>query len=1264
LGLGGIYFVVDTAGNTIGSDTAHGMGLPIGFNFVYNDSTFSLFGVNSDGWISFGTDSVDMESNHPFLPINATSSAPSVLRNRVSALGDNLIGQTGSRLRYATLGSAPNRMLVVEWKNFRRNLSSLDTLSFQIILHETSNVVEFIYGKFSCGSAISNSEVGIRGKTNTDYLNRSTNDHWNLTSAGGSNAASCTLASYSYPDSSLTFIYTPPFHDDAGVTAITAPFSPLLATGTNKVAVTIKNFGTDTLVSDTIGWSVNGVLQTPFYWSGKLAYDSVSGHDTIGSYNFAAAGAYIIKSWTYFPNGTADENNSNDTVSTTIYVQGYASIPFVENFSGTWINFQGTRDVPSVYWLNTPVTGNDSWRREDDTTSASWTNGHIGAYSPAGANGTLHSARFHSGGATSGTSGTLDAHINFTTAGTKILNFWYHNTRGNDSLAIYLSSNGGASWQFQKRYFTTIGWTQYSLTLGTSTSANTILRFKATDDASDTTDIGIDNVQVYIQQPVSLAAVKWVSPLGETCGMTTTEPVTIKFANTGTLKVPPPIKLSYSINDAFSSITEIYSDTVPVGDTVSYTFVTTANFSSPGVYHCIFEAHKQGYPFVFNDTLSYFVNSLGDLSGNPFVDSLENGNGHYTFSNGTNSTVALDSLVGDQGTHGFYSIGGATGTWAGGPTTTTGSQAFSYGDHVTRISTCDVVDSSTFSANNLYLTIDLKQSFSTGSKYSYFMVLLNRAGGIDTLKDITGTEFFNPVTQNSDPFAHKIFNLSPYVDSVFNLEFVSSCKTGADSVRIDNVTLSAKPVINLGPDTISFCPGSTLNAGAAPVGYNYSYRWSTKFHPATLATTQTITADSSATYYVTVNNGFGVTATDSITVSLYGVPPDLIARYDTGCAPYLVLKAGVGLGTYLWSTGATTMSDTVIASGTYWVDVKNSNGCITRDSATVDIIPKATATTFSQSVCYLDTLDILNATAANYDSLLWSTTGDGHFTSTTQLHTKYKVGPTDIANQTVTLTLTAYSACNTKVSPMVVTITTAPSVSAGSNDTICRGNNVQLIATNGTTYKWSPSTGLSNSAIANPIADPTHTITYTVTGTSSCGTAAASVTVTVDTITATYIGADTTICANASITLNGGSGYNSYQWSTGSVAQTVIVDSATMHVGLGTLKVLVDVTKGACSIKDSINVSFSVCTGIDEYANNVTISIFPNPTTGMTNILVNGMNGNAVLNIYSMMGQSVFNKNINGNEKTELDLSRLSKGVYFVKITNEKAGILSKLIIQ
>ena len=743
---------------------------------------------------------------------------------------------------------------------------------------------------------------------------------------------------------------------------------------------------------------------------------------------------------------------------------------------------------------HTPVTGNDSWRREDDTTSASWTKGHIGAYTPTGANSTPHSARFHSGGATSGTSGTLDAHINFTTPGNKVLNFWYRNSKGNDSLSVYLSSNGGSSYQFKHKYFTTIGWTQYSINMGASTAANTIIRFKGTAELTDSTDIGIDNVQVYILQPTDLAAVAWVSPTGG-CGMTSLEPVTIKFANVGSNKVVN-VPVKYSTNDLFTVITETdtninslhpgHGDTIFPGDTVSYTFHAKGNFSVPGTYHCLFGAFKNTDLNIFNDSLSVFITSLGILSGNPFVDSLEKGNGHYTFANGTNSTVALDSLVGDQGTHGFYSIGGAAGSWAGGPNTTTGPQAFSYGDHVTRIFTCDVEDSAAFPANNLYLKLDLKQAYSTGNKYSYFMVLLNRPHGTDTLTDMTGAKFFNPITANSDPFAHKIFNLSSYVDSIFTLEFVSSCKTSTDSVRIDNVTLSAKPAIDLGPADTSFCPGSLLNAGASPIGYHYSYNWSAKYHPATLATTQTITADSSTTYYVTVNNGFGVTATDSINVTLYGVPPDLIARYDTGCAPSLNLSAGVGLGTYLWSTGATTTSFDVIASGTYWVDVKNSNGCVTRDSATVDIIPLATAHTSTQSVCYLDTLNILNATATNYDSLAWSTTGDGHFTSTTQLHTKYKVGPNDITNHTVTLTLTVYSVCNTIASPMVVTVNTAPSVSAGSNDSICRGSNVQLMATNGTTYAWSPATGLSNSTIPNPIANPTHTITYTVTGTSSC----------------------------------------------------------------------------------------------------------------------------------------------------------------------------------
>ncbi len=77
-------------------------------------------------------------------------------------------------------------------------------------------------------------------------------------------------------------------------------------------------------------------------------------------------------------------------------------------------------------------------------------------------------------------------------------------------------------------------------------------------------------------------------------------------------------------------------------------------------------------------------------------------------------------------------------------------------------------------------------------------------------------------------------------------------------------------------------------------------------------------------------------------------------------------------------------------------------------------------------------------------------------------------------------------------------IVDTPLVSATSNKIICSGSSAQLNAFGAVTYTWSPSTGLSNAAIANPIASPTATTNYTVTGTNLYGCVAqASVLVTV-----------------------------------------------------------------------------------------------------------------------------------------------------------------------
>ena len=52
---------------------------------------------------------------------------------------------------------------------------------------------------------------------------------------------------------------------------------------------------------------------------------------------------------------------------------------------------------------------------------------------------------------------------------------------------------------------------------------------------------------------------------------------------------------------------------------------------------------------------------------------------------------------------------------------------------------------------------------------------------------------------------------------------------------------------------------------------------------------------------------------------------------------------------------------------------------------------------------------------------------------------------------------------------------------------MCPGGQVQLRATGGRSYSWSPAEGLSNPNIANPIASPARTTTYTVEARDACG---------------------------------------------------------------------------------------------------------------------------------------------------------------------------------
>jgi hypothetical protein len=233
---------------------------------------------------------------------------------------------------------------------------------------------------------------------------------------------------------------------------------------------------------------------------------------------------------------------------------------------------------------------------------------------------------------------------------------------------------------------------------------------------------------------------------------------------------------------------------------------------------------------------------------------------------------------------------------------------------------------------------------------------------------------------------------------------------------------------------------------------------------------------------------------------------------------------------------------------------------------------------------------------------------------------------------------------------------------AGSDVTICQGSSIQISATGGTSYTWGPATELSNVNIANPIASPASTTTYTVTVTSSCGSATDDITINVDTPPVIDLGPDSVACDDAVVALDAGAGYDSYLWSTGETTQTIAFD--TTGIGAGVFELWVEVHSGACIVSDTVVITFDPCAGIDMSSGFASYTVFPNPASGIVNISVTGVSGELSLDVFSVQGKSVYTGKVNAGTITQPDLSGLPKGIYLIRILNDKTSMTGRVVIE
>ena len=116
--------------------------------------------------------------------------------------------------------------------------------------------------------------------------------------------------------------------------------------------------------------------------------------------------------------------------------------------------------------------------------------------------------------------------------------------------------------------------------------------------------------------------------------------------------------------------------------------------------------------------------------------------------------------------------------------------------------------------------------------------------------------------------------------------------------------------------------------------------------------------------------------------------------------------------------------------------------------------------------------------------------------------------------------------------PVTIGLTNNLAMTAHADTTICPGSSFNAGTTsNATNYSWSPTAGVSNPAIANPVLSPASTTTYTVTGTTGACTITKTFTVTVGNTVTLAVHADTSICSGASFNANTVSNGTTFTWS-------------------------------------------------------------------------------------------------------------------------------------
>lgn len=164
------------------------------------------------------------------------------------------------------------------------------------------------------------------------------------------------------------------------------------------------------------------------------------------------------------------------------------------------------------------------------------------------------------------------------------------------------------------------------------------------------------------------------------------------------------------------------------------------------------------------------------------------------------------------------------------------------------------------------------------------------------------------------------------------------------------------------------------------------------------------------------------------------------------------------------------------------------------------------------------------------------------------------------------------NSCSANSLPVGVSVHPPPNIDAGTDTVVCMGNSIQLNAIGGISYLWTPSTGLNNSTISNPVSSPPQITTYTVIASDGICSNSDSVTVFVNPLPTPIICNDTTITKGDVIQLNSGGGI-SYTWVPGTGLSDPTIHNPIASPPTTTIYTVIIKDQNSCTATESVTIT-------------------------------------------------------------------------------------------